>query len=212
MLRFLKKHRKPFNKPVPPESPARQTTGIGLEYGRDAEGKHRSRKTLELIRSMRLIRRRHQIPTAEGVLGSQIGVRTGELEINNFPRRMPQPRPPEKAVATHVSVVGRNYRDRRLPPPRKRYKDEVIHIGTPQKRGASNWAVTLPISAPLRGIQRFVIRTTTRTATRAFTNLQSPLPNGHPKVVRMAGILMTGGPGVCLRVLIALQSVLTTTS
>ena len=44
MLRFLKKHRKPFNKPVPPDGPARQTADIGAEHGRDSKGGYRSRK------------------------------------------------------------------------------------------------------------------------------------------------------------------------
>ena len=70
MLRFLKKHRKRFNKPVPPESPARQTADIGAEHGRgSSEGEYRSRKISELMRSMGLTRQRYQIPTTEGVLG-----------------------------------------------------------------------------------------------------------------------------------------------
>ena len=44
MLRFLKKHRKPFNKLVPPESPARQTADIGAEHGRDSKGEYSSGK------------------------------------------------------------------------------------------------------------------------------------------------------------------------
>ena len=51
MLRFLKKHRKPLNKPVPPESPVRQTTDIGARHGGDSEGEYNSRKISDLIRS-----------------------------------------------------------------------------------------------------------------------------------------------------------------
>ena len=51
MLRFLKKHKKYPNKPVPPESPARQTIDIGAKPSRDSEGEYRPRKISELIRS-----------------------------------------------------------------------------------------------------------------------------------------------------------------
>ena len=57
----------------------------------------------------------------------------------------------------------------------------------PQKCEASNSVPTLPISTPLRGIQRFVIRTATKTVARAFDDLQKSLPNVHPTVVRVAG-------------------------
>ena len=89
MLRFLKKHRKLLNKSKPPQTPAHQTTNIGAENNRDSEGEYRSRNISELMRTMGLIRLWHQIPTTEGILGSEI--RAGEFKINNFPRRMSRP-------------------------------------------------------------------------------------------------------------------------
>jgi hypothetical protein len=47
MMRFLKKHRNPPRKPVPPENPAHQITNIGAECGRDPEGEYYSRKISE---------------------------------------------------------------------------------------------------------------------------------------------------------------------
>jgi len=82
MLRFLKKRFKPSKDPVLPENHMVPThTDIG---GRDSDGEHRS----ELMRPMGLIRPWGQIPTMEGVLGSQIW--TEGLGINGFPRWVPQ--------------------------------------------------------------------------------------------------------------------------
>jgi hypothetical protein len=106
MLRFLKKHRKSSKKPVPPENgPVHQPPNIGAGRDTDSEGEYRLRKILELIRPMGTDSTRGtQIPTAEGVLGSQI--RAGGLRINSFPHRMPRLRLPETRVATQVSAVG----------------------------------------------------------------------------------------------------------
>ena len=86
MLRFLKKYRKPTKKPVPPENPVHQPPDIGAGRGTDSEGEYRSRKISADKADGTDSTRGTQIPTVEGVLGSQI--RTGGLRINSFSHRI----------------------------------------------------------------------------------------------------------------------------
>ena len=68
----------------------------------------------------------------------------------------------------------------------------------------------------MRGIQTFVIGGSTKTEDRVFNNLQRPLLNVHPAMVRMVDMVMIqsslGGPRVSLSILVALWSVLTVTT
>jgi len=98
-LRFLKKFRKPSKKSKPPET-TQQITDIGTG---DSDGEFLLRMVLGLMRPMRLIRSSGQIPTTEGVLASQFGMRG--LEINNFLRRLPRSRLLDTGVTMQVSAT-----------------------------------------------------------------------------------------------------------
>ena len=115
MLRFLKKPWKSSKKPVPPGNTAHQITAISAEHGRDSQGEHRSRKILELMRLMALIRLWYQVPTTQSVPGSQI--KTGGLTTSGFLRRMPQFWFLDwMVVMRQVSVVGCSHWGQRLFP------------------------------------------------------------------------------------------------
>jgi len=77
------------------------------------------------------------------------------------------------------------------PPSRQHRNGEDVHTGAPWMRGAGNSVATFPISALLRGVQRFVIRGSTKTRVRVFNNLRRSVLNARSTVVRMAGTLMT---------------------
>ena len=72
-----------------------------------------ARERSQLIRPpVGLIRLRHQMPTTERVLGSQIEM--GGLGIDKSPRRMPQPGLPRTGVTTQVSTTDCGYSARHL--------------------------------------------------------------------------------------------------
>ena len=63
-------------------------------------------------------------------------------------------------------------------------------MGALRERAASNSIAAIPISTLVRGIRIFMIGGSMKTGDRVFSNLQRPLLNVHPAVVRMSGILM----------------------
>ena len=111
MVSCWKRRFKRSKNPVPPEDPARQITNIDAGRNGDPGGEYRRERSW-LIGPMVLIRPRHQIPTTEGVLGSQI--RMGGQVIDSSPRPIPQIRLPGTGMTAPVSIVGCGYCGRYL--------------------------------------------------------------------------------------------------